>query len=47
MAALPHAAVWADSSAGNGLNSLSHKHEDFDNDEDTVKSLAWIIEHGF
>ncbi len=47
MAAVPHATVWSDSSVGNGLNSLSHKHGDFDNEEETIKSLAWIIEHGF
>jgi len=37
--------IWSDSSAGNGLNSTSHKHGDFDNDVDTVNSVLWIIEH--
>jgi len=38
-------AIWSDSSAGNGLNSLSRKHGDFDNDPPTVDSVAWIIAH--
>jgi hypothetical protein len=37
--------IWSDSSAGNGLNSTSHKHGDFDNDVATVNSLLWIIGH--
>lgn len=41
----PGAEVWSDSLEGNGRNSLSHKHGDFDNDNDTVKSVTWIIEH--
>lgn len=40
-------AVWSESSLGNGLNSKSHKHGDFDNDDDTVRSFCWIIENGF
>lgn len=42
---IPNSTVWSDSSAGNGLNSMSHKHGDFDNDAETVKSIAWIISH--
>ncbi len=41
----PDSEVWSESSAGNGLNSMSHKHGDFDNDDETVKSVTWIIEH--
>lgn len=37
--------IWSDSSAGNGRNSTSHKHGDFDNDVDTVNSVLWIIGH--
>ena len=42
---VPDSTVWSESSAGSGLNSMSHKHGDFDNDEETVKSVTWIIEH--
>jgi hypothetical protein len=44
---IQNAAVWSESMAGNGVNTLSHKHGDFDNDESTVNSLTWIVEHGF
>jgi len=42
---VPDSEVWSDSSAGNGLNSLSHKHGDFDNDEATIQSVTWVIGH--
>ena len=41
----PDSAVWSESSAGDGLNSMSRKHGDFDNDEATVKSVVWMIGH--
>jgi len=39
--------VWSESSMGHGLSSKSHKHGDFDNDDETVNSFCWIIEKGF
>lgn len=42
---VPGSEVWSESSAGNGLNSMSRKHGDFDNDKATIESVAWIIKH--
>ena len=39
--------VWSISALGDGLNSTSRKHGDFDNDVATLASLAHVIEHGF
>jgi len=47
LASSANTTVWSESSGGSGLNSQSHKHGDFDNDDETVKSLCWIIEQGF
>jgi hypothetical protein len=38
--------VWSDSTAGPGLGTLAHRHGDFDNDDDTLKSIGYLIEHG-
>jgi hypothetical protein len=38
--------IWSESSLGDGLNSLSHHHGDFDNDDQTLKSVAYVITHG-
>lgn len=44
--ALPHRIVWAESiDAGNGLNSESKKHGDFDDDNATLTSVVNIIAH--
>lgn len=44
---VPHAQVWSEAAGGNGRNSRSRKHGDFDNDAATVDSLGWIVGHGF
>jgi hypothetical protein len=41
-----HPWVWSESAAGPGLNTLSHKHGEFDNEEKTLESLAFIIAQG-
>lgn len=42
---IPDSEVWSESSAGNGRDCLSRRHGDFDSDEATVGSVAWIIAH--
>lgn len=43
----PNRVVWSESLAGDGLKSSARKHGDFDNDESTVASVVWAVEHGF
>lgn len=38
--------VWSDSTAGPGLLTMAHKHGDFDNDQDTLDSIGYLIQHG-
>ncbi|OGO38062.1 MAG: hypothetical protein A2W35_21720 [Chloroflexi bacterium RBG_16_57_11] len=45
-AAFAHPWIWSDSAAGSGLNTLSHSHGSFDNEEKTLESLAFLISHG-
>ena len=45
-AAYPHPWVWSDSMAGSGLNTLSHSHGGFDNEDKTLESLAFLIGQG-
>ena len=47
LASVTNSTVWSESSMGPGLSSKSHKHGDFDNEDETVNSLCWIIEQGF
>lgn len=39
--------VWSIASAGPGCSSASTSHGDFDNDSQTLDSLAWILTKGF
>lgn len=39
--------VWSTDETINGLGSKSLKHGDFDNDEVTVASIGWILQHGY
>jgi hypothetical protein len=39
--------VWSDATLGPGMNSTSHTHGDFDNDPNTLESLAYILRQGF
>jgi hypothetical protein len=39
--------VWSIDETVNGLGSTSLKHGDFDNDELTVASVCWILQHGY
>ncbi|MFJ4292809.1 hypothetical protein ACIP1U_23945 [Cupriavidus sp. NPDC089707] len=43
----PDTAIWSESGIGDGRNSRSRKHGDFDDDPDTVASVAWMIKHGY
>lgn len=43
LAKFPNPWIWSDSKAGDGLNTLSHAHGDFDNEDETLKSLAFMI----
>jgi len=43
LAAFPNPWIWSESTAGDGLNTLSHAHGDFDNETETLKSLAFMI----
>lgn len=43
----PNAAVWSPADLGDGMRSQAKRHGDFDDEEQTVGSLAWIVEHGF
>jgi hypothetical protein len=45
-ALFPQPWVWSESAAGDGLNTASHSHGAFDNDENTLDSLAFLIGHG-
>jgi hypothetical protein len=40
-------AVWSISTRGDGLNSKSRKHGDFDDDEPTVQSVVRLLKQGF
>ncbi len=40
-------AVWSIKNLGPGRSSASEKHGDFDNDEETVKSIEWILRKGY
>jgi hypothetical protein len=42
----PHPWVWSDSTVGPGLNTQSHSHGGFDNEDKTLESLAFLIGHG-
>lgn len=39
--------VWSPDTVGDGTQTSSAKHGDFDNDEATLKSLQWLLRHGF
>jgi hypothetical protein len=39
--------VWAVDERSSGFGSKSLKHGDFDNDEFTVASVSWILQHGY
>lgn len=41
----PHRVVWSESLTGDGLKSSARKHGDFDDDEATVASVVWAVEH--
>jgi hypothetical protein len=43
----PDRTVWSESLVGDGLKSSAKKHGDFDNDESTVASVLWVLQHGF
>jgi hypothetical protein len=45
-AAFPHPWVWSESAAGPGLNSRSRSHGGFDDETDTLASLAVLIQKG-
>lgn len=45
-AAYPHPWVWSESAAGPGLNSRSRSHGGFDEETDTLASLAVLIQKG-
>jgi hypothetical protein len=45
-AVYPHPWVWSESTLGPGLNSRSHSHGGFDNEIDTLDSLAALIQKG-
>jgi hypothetical protein len=40
-------AIWSISARGDGLNSESRKHGDFDDDEHTIKSVVRLLKQGF
>ncbi|PKO39632.1 MAG: DUF1749 domain-containing protein [Betaproteobacteria bacterium HGW-Betaproteobacteria-6] len=42
---IQNSTVWSEANAGDGLNSQSHSHGDFDNDPQTVASVLWQISH--
>jgi hypothetical protein len=44
---IPHAWLWSRSSGEPGLNTTSIHHGDFDNDENTLASVAYCIAKGF
>jgi len=44
--AFPNPWVWSESALGPGLNSRSHSHGGFDNETDTLDSLAILIQKG-
>jgi len=44
----PHSLIWSVSDAGDGRNCDSHRHGDFDDrDEQTMKSVQHILQHGY
>jgi hypothetical protein len=46
VAAFPEPWVWSESTLGPGLNSMVHTHGAFDNEAETLKSVAHMIAHG-
>lgn len=46
LAAFPQPWVWSESHAGPGLSTAARSHGDFDNDETTLESLAFLISQG-
>ncbi len=47
LAGAAHRAVWSESLEGDGLKSNARKHGDFDNNESTVASVLWVLQHGY
>ncbi|WP_305043116.1 hypothetical protein [Geoalkalibacter sp.] len=43
----PESLVWSPDTQGEGSQSLSAKHGDFDNDHSTLRSLQWLLKQGF
>lgn len=43
----PQSLVWAPDTVGEGTLTSSARHGDFDDDEDTLKSLQWLLQNGF
>ena len=39
--------VWSLDERVSGLGSKAGKHGEFDNEEATIASVKWILEHGF
>jgi hypothetical protein len=46
LASFPQAWIWSQSMAGEGLNTESRRHGDFDNEAKTLESLAFMIGQG-